>query len=273
LPARHLPPSPLDDPLDPVALVGPGLLARFERLAEAASTMDRAREVASDPAAALPFAVVADRQLTGRGQRGARWWQSPGSLAMSLVVATEGTTGGPPPAWSLACGVAVAEAIAAVEPAATPAVRWPNDVEVGGRKLAGILVEAAAGGRAIFGIGVNTTGSATDAPAAIAARVATLPDITGRALARQRLLEALVPRLLSLLADVARDPAVLGDRYRPLCALSDRPVTVHVGDSLLMGTCRGIAPDGRLIIDTPAGRQLVTSGSLTPPAEIWRGET
>jgi BirA family biotin operon repressor/biotin-[acetyl-CoA-carboxylase] ligase len=273
LPAPHLPSHPLDDPLDPVALVGPGLLAGFEQLAEASSTMDRAREVATDPAAALPYAVVADRQLAGRGQRGARWWQSPGSLAVSLVVATEGSAGVPPPAWSLACGVAVAEAIAAVEPAAAPVVRWPNDVEVGGRKLAGILVEAAAGGRAIFGIGVNTTGAAADAPAAIAARVATLPDLTGRAIPRQRLLEALVPRLLALLADVARDPATLGDRYRPLCALAGRAVTVHVGNTQLVGTCRGIAPDGRLIVDTPTGRELIASGSLTAPAAIWRGET
>ncbi len=271
MPARHLPPSPPDDPLDPATLVGPGRLASFERLAEAASTMDRAREVAADQAAALPYAVVADRQLAGRGQRGAGWWQPPGSLAVSLVVAPERTPL-PPPAWSLACGVAVAEAIAALEPAATTSVRWPNDVEVAGRKLAGILVETAAGGRAIFGIGVNTTGSAADAPAAIATRVATLPDITGRGLSRQRLLEAVVPRLLSLLADVARDPAVLADRYRPLCGLTGRTVTVHVGGTAIEGVCRGIAADGRLVIDTGAGRELIASGSLTPPADVWRGE-
>lgn len=272
MPARHPPPSPPDDPIDPVALVGPGLLAGFEQLAETTSTMDRAREVAADPAAALPFAVVADRQLGGRGQRGARWWQPPGGLAVSLVVATEGSGGGPPPAWSLACGVAVAETIAELTPQAAPVVRWPNDVEVAGRKLAGILVEAAPGGRAIFGIGVNTTGSAADAPAAIAPRVATLPDITGRSLPRQRLLAVLVPRLLALVAAVARDPAVLGQRYRPLCALTDQTVTIHVGDTRLVGTCLGIAPDGRLIVDTPTGRQLVASGSLTPPADVWRGE-
>jgi BirA family biotin operon repressor/biotin-[acetyl-CoA-carboxylase] ligase len=270
LPAHQPLPSSLGDPLDPVTLVGPGLLAGFEQLAEAASTMDRAREVAADPTAGVPFAVVADRQVAGRGQRGARWWQAPGSLAVSLVVAT-GRTGTPPPAWSLACGVAVAEAIAAVEPAAAAVVRWPNDVEVAGRKLAGILVEAATGGRAIFGIGVNTTGSAHAAPAAIAARVATLPDITGRALSRQRLLEALVPRLLSLLAAVARDPAVLGERYRPLCALTGRRVTVHVGGLPIEGICQGIAADGRLVIDTASGRELIASGSLTPPADVWRG--
>jgi len=262
----------LFDPLDPVALVGPGLLAGCEWLAETTSTMDRAREVAADPAWRLPCAVGADRQLAGRGQRGARWWQPPGSLAVSIVVAVDGGSSQPPPAWSLACGVAVAESIRELEPEIKPLVRWPNDVEVAGRKLAGILVEAAAGGRAIFGIGVNTTGSAADAPAAIASRVATVPDLAGRSLPRQRLLEALVPRLLALLADVARDPAGLGARYRPLCALTHQAVTVYVGDTELVGTCRGIASDGRLIVDTPAGRRLVASGSLTPPAEVWRGE-
>ena len=261
------------DPVDPVALVGPGLLAGCEWLAEATSTMDRAREMATNHTAALPCAVGADRQLAGRGRRGARWWQPPGSLAVSIVVAVDGGSSQPPPGWSLACGVAVAESIRDLEPGVKPLVRWPNDVEVGGRKLAGILVEAAPGGRAIFGIGVNTTGSAADAPAAIAPRVATMPDMTGRALARQRLLVALVPRLLTLLADVARDPAVLADRYRPLCGLKDRPVTIHVGDTLVVGTCRSIAADGRLIVDTPAGRQLVASGSLTPPAAVWRGSS
>jgi BirA family biotin operon repressor/biotin-[acetyl-CoA-carboxylase] ligase len=234
--------------------------------------MDRAREMATNHTTALPCAVGADRQLAGRGRRGARWWQPPGSLAVSIVVAVDGGSSQPPPGWSLACGVAVAESIRDLEPGVNPLVRWPNDVEVGGRKLAGILVEAAPGGRAIFGIGVNTTGSAADAPAAIAPRVATMPDMTGRALARQRLLVALVPRLLTLLADVAHDPAVLADRYRPLCGLKDRPVTIHVADTLVVGTCRSIAADGRLIVDTPAGRQLVASGSLTPPAAVWRGE-
>lgn len=259
------------DPLDPHALVGPGLLAGFEWLAEAASTMDRARELAADPAARLPAGVVADRQAAGRGRRGARWWQPPGSLAVSLVVAVADGSAQPPPAWSLACGVAVAEAIRGLEPEVAAMVRWPNDVEVGGRKLAGILVETAAGGRAIFGIGVNTTGSAADAPAPIAGRVATLPDITGRPLARQRLLLRLVPGLLSLLDEVARDGSVLAARYRPLCGLTGRPVTVHVGDTTLGGICGGIAADGRLIVDTPQGRQLVASGSLTPPADVWRG--
>ncbi len=259
------------DPLDPATLVGPGRLAGCERLAEAASTMDRAREVAADPTSLVPHAVVADRQHGGRGRRGARWWQPPGSLAVSIVT-TSGPGDGPPPAWSLACGVAVAETIRGLEPAVAATIRWPNDVEVEGRKLAGVLVETAGVGRVIFGIGVNTTGSAADAPGPIAGRVATLPDLVGRPLARQRFLADFVPRLLTLLAALDREPATLAARFAPLCCLTGTTIRVHVGNAIHEGRCGGIAGDGRLVLDTPGGRMQIVSGSLTPPEAVWRGE-
>jgi BirA family biotin operon repressor/biotin-[acetyl-CoA-carboxylase] ligase len=259
------------DPLDPAALIGPGRLGGCERLADAASTMDRAREVALDPARPLPFAVIADRQHGGRGRRGARWWQPPGSLATSIVT-TSGPGDGPPPPWSLACGVAVAETIRGLEPAVAATIRWPNDVEVEGRKLAGVLVETAGVGRVIFGIGVNTTGSAADAPEPIAGRVATLPDLVGRPLARQRFLADFVPRLLTLLAALDREPATLAARFAPLCCLTGTTIRVHVGNAIHEGRCGGIAGDGRLVLDTPGGRMQIVSGSLTPPEAVWRGE-
>ncbi len=262
----------LIDPLDPAALLGPDRLAACERLAEAGSTMDRAREIADDPTSRLPCGVIADRQLAGRGRRAARWWQPTGSLAVSIVVSADQTGSGPPPAWSLACGVAVAETIRSLEPAVQAQVRWPNDVEVNGRKLAGILVEGAGHRRVIFGIGINTTGSAASTPKAIAGRVATLPDLVGRSLGRQRLLEALIPRLLQLLEDVCRDPAGLIERYRPLCCLTGRTIRVHINGEIHEGRCGGLAPDGRLVLDTAAGRMLVVSGSLTPPEDVWRGD-
>ncbi len=266
MPSSTPPPREPLDPFDPSVLVDPGLLAQLVHFPEAASTMDRARELAADPRAALPLAVVADRQTMGRGRRGAVWWQAPGSLAVSIVVERAAAE---PPTWSLACGVALAESIRRLEPGVAAVVRWPNDVEVAGRKLAGILVETAPGGRAIFGIGVNTTGSAGSAPAALQSRVATLPDLTGRPLERQRLLAEFLPRLFGLLADMAHDPAVLGSRYRPLCCLAGRQVTVYLGDRLETGLCGGIAADGRLVLDTPSGQLLIASGSLTPPADVW----
>ncbi|MFM7245740.1 MAG: biotin--[acetyl-CoA-carboxylase] ligase [Planctomycetaceae bacterium] len=263
---------PADDPIDEEQLCAPGGLRCVEVLVEAASTMDRARELAADPATSLPAAVIADRQTAGRGRRGAGWWQPPGSLAVSIVVDGSATLDGPQPIWSLACGIAVAETIRMLEPALDPRVRWPNDVEVDGRKLAGILVETAAGGRAIFGIGVNTSGSAADAPPALQPRVATLPDLTGRMLARQRFVTEFVPRLLDLLA-AASVPADVARRYRPLCGLTGRPIRVYAGDRVHEGTCRGIADDGGLVVEAAAGTVVIRSGSLAAPGTEWHNDS
>lgn len=238
--------------------------------------MLRAREIAAADMP-LPAVVVADRQLRGRGRGDAAWWQPPGSLTASIVVAGKAAASGgglsaPAPIWSLGCGVAVAEAVRALEPDVRTEVRWPNDVEVGGRKLAGILVEVPVSGRAIFGIGVNTSGAATTAPAALRQRLVTLPDLTGRPLCRVRLLATFLPRLLELLADSGRDPRAVVARYQPLCSLTGRVLTVYQGDSELRGVCRGIAADGGLVLDTDAGRRHVTCGSLTRPADVWRAD-
>lgn len=247
-------------------------LAWFEHHAALASTMDRARELALDSEYPLPAAVVADIQSLGRGQRGARWWQAPGSLAVSVVVdAGRAARAAPPAIWSLACGVALAESVAAVLPAVDPLVRWPNDIEVDGRKLAGILVEAPGGGRAIFGIGLNTTGWSREAPPPLDGRIVTVPDLTGSPLPRERLLADFLPRLFRLLEAMENDPEAFVPRYRARCCLDGHPITVFRGDERLTGICRGITSDGRLMLDTPSGRVCVASGSLTRPTDIWRG--
>ena len=263
------------EPFDRAAVERATGLAAIEVLAEVTSTMERARGLAAEPSVGLPLAVLADRQTAGRGRRGAGWWQAPGSLAMSLVVDAARVGGVETtrvtPLWSLACGVALAESLALIEPSVGARVRWPNDVVAGGRKLAGILVETAPGGRVIFGVGVNTTGSAADAPESLRGRVGTLPDITGRSLPRAQLLGIFVPRLFSLLGETSRDPGVLVERYRPLCSLVGTVVTVHRDDGRrLVGVCHGIDADGALVLDTAAGMMHLVSGSLTDPADVWR---
>jgi BirA family biotin operon repressor/biotin-[acetyl-CoA-carboxylase] ligase len=271
------------DPLDEGELRNAGFRT-IEQLSETASTMLRAREIAADPAVPLPAVVVADRQLRGRGRSDASWWQPPGSLAASIIIGGEepaaaavtpatAVTTAPAPIWSLVCGVAVAETLRQLEPDLRTTVRWPNDVEVGRRKLAGILVEVPVSGRAIFGIGVNTSGAAADAPPPVRQRLVTVPDLTGRQLPRGPLLSALLPRLLGLLDESGRDPDALVGRYRPLCSLEGRLLTVYQASAEggeLHGLCRGIAADGSLVLDTPSGRVHVTRGSLTAPADVWR---
>jgi BirA family biotin operon repressor/biotin-[acetyl-CoA-carboxylase] ligase len=241
-----------------------------ERHARLGSTMERARELAADPAAPLPVVVIADVQTAGRGRRGARWWQAPGSLAASLVLDERAAGAAVQPTWSLACGVALAEAITAIEPAIDALVRWPNDVEANGRKVAGILLETAPGGRAIIGIGVNTAGSVLDAPESLRDRLTTVTDLTGRSMDHERLLAEFWPRFLGMVEAMASDPTALVARYRPRCALDGHPVTVFRGDERLRGVCRGIDAEGALLLDTGAGRMAIASGSLTDPRDVWR---
>lgn len=270
-----MPSMPAEDPfdaIDPEPLSRACGVASLEHLPEATSTMDRARAIAEDADAQVPAIVVADRQTRGRGRRGAGWWQAPGSLAASLIFDAESLGGPEPlPRWSLACGIAVAEAVRQIEPAIDPRVRWPNDVEVAGRKLAGILVETAGCNRVIFGIGVNTTGTADAAPEGVRHRVVTVPDLVGRAVPRGPLLERIVAVLVPLCRAVAARPDVLVDRYAPLCGLAGREVRLHVGGDTVDGACEGIAPDGSILLRTPDGLRAFASGSLAAPGTEWRG--
>lgn len=270
MPAHPTHPAPDAEPLDRELLRRAGF-ATIVHLDAVGSTMEPARRLAEDPDARLPAVVVADRQTAGRGRRGAGWWQAPGSLAASLVLEADGDPA-PRPLWSLACAVALAESLEALAPGLVALVRWPNDVEAGGRKVAGILVESCGPGRAIFGVGVNTHSSAAAAPAALAARVATLPDLTGVSPGREPVLAALLERFADLVAAERTAPGAIAARYRPRCALVGRAVTVHAGAVEQRGTCRGVADSGALVLDTPAGRLDVVAGSLTHPADVWRPE-
>lgn len=266
-------PRDVADPVDSEVLRRDAGVATLVHLAEVETTMDPARSLAALPATPLPAVVVADRQRRGRGRHGAGWWQPPGSLVTSIVLDPAALGSRVAPAWSLACGVALAEALATLEPALEPLVRWPNDIETRAGKLAGILVETAAAGRVIFGIGVNTSGTASAAPVSLERRIATVPDLVGRALGRERLLVAFVPRLVGLLAGMAADPDLLGSRFRPLCALTGREVTVYRGGDArpVSGPCLGIDRSGSLVLETVAGRLHLSSGSLTDPARAWPG--
>jgi BirA family transcriptional regulator, biotin operon repressor / biotin---[acetyl-CoA-carboxylase] ligase len=141
--------------------------------------------------------VTARHQRAGRGRRGHDWWDAPGqSLLASVLLRPAGpvTTA---PQLSLVGGLAVADALDAA--ATVPArIRWPNDLLVDGRKVCGILAEAASddGGRlhhVILGIGVNLAQTAF--PAALAGRATSLRLITGRDFGADTILAAVLDRL------------------------------------------------------------------------------
>jgi BirA family biotin operon repressor/biotin-[acetyl-CoA-carboxylase] ligase len=133
--------------------------------------------------------VATDEQTEGRGRLGRTWHAPSGSsLLFSLVLEPDV----PPhrlPELSLVAGAAVADALAAQADVETT-VKHPNDVLIGGRKVAGILAEAA-DGRVVLGVGVNVTQSRDELPVDTATSLA----LEGAAVDRAQLLAEILERL------------------------------------------------------------------------------
>ena len=109
---------------------------------------------AADANCHTPLLIVADGQTAGRGRQGNSWWTGDGSLAFSLLFDPEtfSCPRRPEPRVALVVGVAIIDAIGPRIPAARVGLHWPNDVFVGEKKLAGILVEVLSDGRHIWAL-------------------------------------------------------------------------------------------------------------------------
>ncbi|MHB1036883.1 MAG: biotin--[acetyl-CoA-carboxylase] ligase [Pirellulales bacterium] len=249
--------------LDVDRIAAESFVAGVEHHRSLASTQDRARAAAAE-SLPLPRLIVADRQTAGRGRGANRWWTGPGSLAFSLLFdpARLGLAGCQSPQISLAAGVAIVETVAPLVPACLVGLHWPNDVFTAGRKLAGVLVEVLPAGQHVLGIGLNLNNSLEDAPEELRETLTTLFELTGKRQDRTTILLALLARLESALSQLAAAPQRLGRRFDALCLQHGRTVTIQSGNCTTTGACAGIAPDGALLLDTPAGRRAFYSGVL-----------
>ncbi len=221
--------------------------------------------------ATQPVFRLAYRQTAGRGRQGRRWAGGPSmtfSLAYPLPLAPSALSG-----LSLACGLALAQGISAYAPAAAEAVRlkWPNDLEIGGRKLAGILVETVRGGGALWaviGIGLNLS-HPVELEDELGRKIAGLADLEPE-IDPTRLLASIINHLARTLDVFAQSglPPLRAD-WEALDAYRGRPVRLlRDGVTLLEGIARGIDDSGQLMVETAAGLQPVISGELSlRPAE------
>ena len=218
---------------------------------ETDSTNERARQLAS---AGAPHGtlVTADAQSAGRGRQGRAWVAPPGSaILMSLVVRDFGEQHLLP----LAVPVAVCEAtesVAAVE----CRIKWPNDVWIEGRKLAGILVEGRPQeGWAVVGIGLNVSTAEEEFPPELRDIATSLTAATGDDVDRDDILGA----LLSALDDRMASPAgEILDAWRERDALRDSPVRWRDGE----GTARGVSESGALIVESNGEHLQLDAGEV-----------
>jgi BirA family transcriptional regulator, biotin operon repressor / biotin---[acetyl-CoA-carboxylase] ligase len=220
-----------------------GLPRRHFRMVDSTNRVARELAAGGAPHGTL---ITATQQSAGRGRQGRSWSTRPGSsLLMSLVVRE------PSPILSLVAGVAVAETVAAALPGEASdqvQIKWPNDVLVDGRKIAGILVE----GRpaecwAVLGIGLNVAVRPHEFPPELRDRAATMALGPGD----------VEPVLQQLLGALERN--LTAPEHQILEALGARDylhgkrITWETADGTLAGVATGIDPAGGLRAQLPDG--------------------
>ena len=189
--------------------------------------------------------VVADFQTAGRGRRGRGWVAPPGASLLVSVLLRPSLPPERTPLVSMACGVAMAAAVTRVA-GFTPGLKWPNDLVVGDRKLAGILAERD-GNAVVVGIGVNVEWH--DFPPEIAESATACNLEAGRAVDRDALLEAFLADLDARSADFA----VITAEYRSRLATLGRRVRVERSGDVLVGRAVNVGEAGQLLVQDQRG--------------------
>jgi BirA family biotin operon repressor/biotin-[acetyl-CoA-carboxylase] ligase len=207
--------------------------------------------------------VVTDHQTAGRGRLD-RGWETPAGMALTFSAVVDPEL--PDRHWPwlpLLAGVAVADAVRRASGLVT-SLKWPNDVLVGDRKLAGILVERVAGASgpvAVVGVGVNV--HQTELPVPHATSLA----LEGAALDRADLLQAVLAGISGELAgwrSSGGDPAGLRASYTAQCGTLGRDVRVELpGGRTTDGRAEDVDPLGRLVVrGADGGTQALSAGDV-----------
>ncbi len=191
--------------------------------------------------------VLADRQTAGQGRHGRRWHSEPRSGIYCSIVLK------PAPALTLALGLATADAIKRATGIVCD-LRWPNDVMLAGKKVAGILVR-----NAIAGIGINV--NHTSFPAELASEATSLRLHTGAPVSSTGILLHLLPAI-DAFVELDQD-TILRLFTRASTYAAGRRVTVAQPDGIIEGTTAGLDPAGFLIVRTDDGTDtLIVAGGV-----------
>jgi BirA family biotin operon repressor/biotin-[acetyl-CoA-carboxylase] ligase len=225
------------------------------------STMDDVAEWARAGAAEGAVAV-AETQTASRGRMGRRWISDEGNLYFSVLFRPEPDA---LPLLSPLAGVAAARAIRQVA-GVYPSIKWPNDVTIGGRKVAGILAESALSGaqvqHAIVGIGINVALDVSSDPE-IAATATSLNHAAEAEVDRAELLRRILQHMDALYLDIRRGRSPVPEWRRWLDTLGRR-VTIAHHSTADTGLAEDIDEHGNLLLRTDAGELLtLTAGDIT----------
>lgn len=248
-------------------------LTSFETFEEIGSTNTYLMQASAPSPGSLRVALT-DNQTTGRGRHGRSWLSPPGSgLCLSIAY----TFAAQPPnlsALTLATGVGVIEALAALGVGGIQ-LKWPNDLVVNDGKLGGILTEAKTSSpgavTVVTGVGINvefTAAPEVDGDARGTLRAVDLASCSEVIPPRDELAAGLVNRLSALISDYAATGFTpFASRWAAHDWLLGKRVSVDAPQRRVSGTGAGIDADGALLVDTGAAEPArVASGTIVAAA-------
>ncbi len=209
-----------------------------------------------------PLWITADTQTAGRGRRGSAWISAPGNLYATLLL-TDPSPKETAPQLSFVAALAVHDAVAECAAQLGPmlSLKWPNDLLLGGKKLAGILIEGESepAFAVAIGIGVNCVHHPDDTR-----YPATDLAAEGAIVAPRQILAALSAAMQRRLGQWRRGEgfsAIRTDWLKRAAGLG-KQIQVRLPEEELNGLFEGLDEAGRLLLQGPAGRITVTAGEI-----------
>lgn len=213
--------------------------------------------------------VLADMQTGGRGRLGRKWLAPPGSSILTSIILRPDISPVHAPMMTLAAGVAAHRAIKRVTDL-NPHIKWPNDILVNDRKVAGILTEMLAESDRvhfiILGIGVNVNLDIKDMPDEILKIATSLKVETGRAISRNHILIALYQEVEGAYRRFLRQgPAVIIEEWESLARIRGRNVSATTSTgSKVVGMALGLDDDGALLVKAGGDKTYrISAGDVT----------
>jgi len=193
------------------------------------------------------LAVFAEQQTTGRGRTGAKWLSGQSDSILCSIVLTKSKLN--PELLSLACAVAVADALG--KPAK---IKWPNDIMLNGKKVAGILLESKTGsGNYVVGIGINCHQKKTSFPPELRQTATSIDLETETICDRISLAKRLLISMEHCLETAEKNSKKIIEQWSRLSILLNHRVAVVFNSKKFTGNCIGVDPEKGLILQLETG--------------------
>ncbi len=222
------------------------------KLREVSSTNDYARSIAEEvPEGTV---VIAGKQTAGKGRKGRRWLSPEGGLWMSVVL----KPGFVDPRIVFVGPLSLVDTLA--DFGIPSGIKWPNDVWVAGKKIAGVLVEGKGEEYVVVGIGLNVNNPIPDE---LRDTAVSMFEVTGSRLPLEAVLKSLTFHMDAWYRIFREDPQILMRKVRERTFILGRFVEVREGDERVVGRAVDVLDDGSLLLDIGGSLRKIVYGEVS----------